>query len=743
MDPAGNAISLAKDIYALADLIHTQIKLVKANKEQSGLLGKRIHTLTQCIQNLATGRRIANFVSPLTELKVLLQECLDFICLFSNETSWFKQVFKAQTQSNKFQSFNQALDRCLQQLTLGLAAQHLLNEAEDKTAQAIDLNDIKSREEEILQLNIQAKQQLERIDQKINIAGGDLQKLVIDEQERHALLCQQLASMRCQFDRFLQARPTEEKKEIAPISPRLQIPFHELTFDGLIAKGSFGKVYLGRYQNQVVATKILEKFNFAEREEFIREVKIMNTLRSPHVVQLYGACLEEGRACMVMEYLDGGALDHYLMHHPLSLEQKQQIAKDIAIGLDYIHKRGVVHCDLKSGNILIDKSSGRAKLTDFGLAKTTHKDISATNKMSEAIAWMAPEVLNQQTPTTKSDIFSYGMILWQIYSGKSRPFLQATNNLKKEIIAGKREEITREIPAEIAALIRQCWDKDPENRPLLENVIQQLTGMMCSNEKSMRSASKNISSEEAETFYLQGIEYEKQQLQKKAVVCYQKAVEQGHIKAKTNLGYYYLKGLADLPLDKSYAFKLFNEAANAGHVRAMNNLVLMYRRGDGVVPNEQIASEWEKKAKEPEKLQNNVSQSSPLIQPATSFSPKLHTFEKNTAGKSPITQLNYPSPAIKKLPSAPSTPPTPPVNPALQSYQGPLASGSPQSLFNGGAKSASQSNHQSSNMNAASASLNTYQGNLFSQARPPSPSSPSNKIPLPKPNSFGKMEIRK
>lgn len=372
--------------------------------------------------------------------------------------------------------------------------------------------------------------------------------------------------------------PEEDK---SPIDPRYRIPLKELNFspDDFIAGGSVSYVYKVQWQQQIVAVKVFEVSQSEEdTAEFVRETAIMGRLRNPNVVQFYGACLEENSACLVMEYMEQGSLFDHLAKAELTPGQQKQIAIDIAKGVHYLHHQGIVHRDLKSGNVLLNKE-GHAKITDFGLSKIQTHSVMSISKKTEAIAWCAPEFLQEGQATPKTDMFSFGMVVWEIFTGK-KPFADLSNSeLTKKILAGEREVLPKDLPEGIAKLIQDCWSADPAQRPDAAQALQRLETY-----------------NPADVYYEKAKKLEEAREYKSAQQYYQSAADLGSFKAVANLGMFALKGVGGMPADKARAYDLLLQAAHKGNIRAMRNLAVMLDTGDGVKQDQARALEWYEKA---------------------------------------------------------------------------------------------------------------------------------------------------
>lgn len=254
----------------------------------------------------------------------------------------------------------------------------------------------------------------------------------------------------------------------------LLIPKASIVAQRKIAEGSFGDVYLGTYQNREVAIKQLKnKLSNNSRERLFEEVKIMAGLRSPYVVPFYGVTMEEPHM-LVMQYMQGGSLRSFLQSQAREIihwNLRLQISHDTSQGLAYLHERKIVHRDLKSLNVLLDRDK-HAVLADFGLA--TIKNEQSTSAAKESMLWMAPELFDKKPPSFASDLFSLGVVLWEIASHRLpfQEFRWNQNEISAQIKQGTREKFPEDTPDAYKNLAEKCWNSDPLKRPSAENAAQ-------------------------------------------------------------------------------------------------------------------------------------------------------------------------------------------------------------------------------------------------------------------------------
>jgi serine/threonine-protein kinase len=241
---------------------------------------------------------------------------------------------------------------------------------------------------------------------------------------------------------------------------------------GLLGRGGMGEVYRADdiKLGQAVALKFLPPAladDPVRRERFFAEVRIARQLAHPNVCRVYDISEYEGRHFLSMEYIDGEDLASLLQRiGHLSNEKAVDIARQLASGLSAAHERGVLHRDLKPSNVMLD-GHGRVRITDFGLAIAVDDEAQAT-EVSGTPAYMAPEQLAGKGATVRSDVYSLGLILYEIYTGK-RAF-------KATSIADLRAQKATHTPTApsdlrpgvdpvVERLIMRCLEKEPTVRP--------------------------------------------------------------------------------------------------------------------------------------------------------------------------------------------------------------------------------------------------------------------------------------
>ncbi|EDW02842.1 mitogen-activated protein kinase kinase kinase 7 [Drosophila grimshawi] len=260
------------------------------------------------------------------------------------------------------------------------------------------------------------------------------------------------------------------------------IQYDELIMDeDKIGEGGFGVVYSGKYMGEKVAIKQL--IGHIDKEEAIRKEATYQEMVNGHenCVKLFGYSTFEGNTYLVMEYMAGGSLWH-LMHKtsiPYSYAEGIGWLCQGAQALAYLRAhsvRGYIHRDVKPSNMLLDGDRKTLKICDYGLMRNVKTNM--TSYVGTAI-YMAPEVLNGKKYDEKCDVYSFGITIWEVFMRKM-PYediikeIRLTELLKKIDTEDLRPPIDAAIPKDIRQLIRECWDKDCDKRPSMQDIADRL-----------------------------------------------------------------------------------------------------------------------------------------------------------------------------------------------------------------------------------------------------------------------------
>ncbi|CAF4060085.1 unnamed protein product, partial [Rotaria sp. Silwood1] len=207
----------------------------------------------------------------------------------------------------------------------------------------------------------------------------------------------------------------------------------------------------------------------------------MHSIRYPHIVTFYGACTEHGKYALVMEYMSLGSL-YKILHKdelPLDWAQKLSIALQTAKGINYLHvlQPPILHCDIKSLNLLLERfhEGYIVKVCDFGLAQTrseTTRQSILTHALPCTLQWTAPEILRMKKHTDKSDIYSLGIVYWELAANEIPYDGHQNGNIREFVLSGDRLEIPETTPSSFSMVIQKCWANDPKDRPNCSQLIE-------------------------------------------------------------------------------------------------------------------------------------------------------------------------------------------------------------------------------------------------------------------------------
>uniref|UniRef100_A0A672J5I2 Mitogen-activated protein kinase kinase kinase 7 n=1 Tax=Salarias fasciatus TaxID=181472 RepID=A0A672J5I2_SALFA len=258
------------------------------------------------------------------------------------------------------------------------------------------------------------------------------------------------------------------------------IQYEDIQVEAAVGRGTFGVVFKAQWKGKDVAIKTIESDN--ERNAFLVELRQLSRVNHPNIVKLYGSC--DNPVCLVMEYAECGSLynllhsadpqPHYTASHAMSW------CLQCAQGVAYLHAmkpKALIHRDLKPPNLLLVARGTVLKICDFGTACDIQTYM--TNNKGSA-AWMAPEVFEGSNYSEKCDVFSWGIILWEVITRK-KPFDEIGGSafcIMWAVHRGTRPPLIRDLPEPIETLMTRCWDKEPSQRPSMSEVKNTMSGLM-------------------------------------------------------------------------------------------------------------------------------------------------------------------------------------------------------------------------------------------------------------------------
>ncbi|XP_013809117.2 tyrosine-protein kinase ITK/TSK [Apteryx mantelli] len=252
----------------------------------------------------------------------------------------------------------------------------------------------------------------------------------------------------------------------------------ELTCVQEIGSGQFGVVHLGYLLDKTkVAIKTIREGAMSE-EDFIEEAKVMMKLSHPKLVQLYGVCFEKTPICLVFEFMEHGCLLDYLRSQrgTFSKETLLGMCQDVCEGMAYLEQNSVIHRDLAARNCLVGESHV-VKVSDFGMSRFVLDDqYTSSTGTKFPVKWSAPEVFSYSNYSTKSDVWSFGVLMWEVFSEGKIPYENRTNGeVVEEINAGFRLYKPKLASKAIYEVMSHCWSMRKDDRPSFSVLLYQLS----------------------------------------------------------------------------------------------------------------------------------------------------------------------------------------------------------------------------------------------------------------------------
>ncbi|KAK9531210.1 hypothetical protein VZT92_010651 [Zoarces viviparus] len=274
--------------------------------------------------------------------------------------------------------------------------------------------------------------------------------------------------------------PSVDILETPPGYPFEEINYEDIEVEEVVGRGAFGVVCKAKWKGNDVAIKTIE--SESERKAFIVELRQLSRVNHPNIVKLYGSC--NNPVCLVMEYAEGGSL-YNVLHgaEPLpyyTASHAMSWCFQCSQGVAYLHgmkPKALIHRDLKPPNLLLVLGGTVLKICDFGTACDIQTHM--TNNKGSA-AWMAPEVFEGSNYSEKCDVFSWGIILWEVIT-RRKPFDEIGGPAFRIMWAvhnGTRPPLINNLPKPLESLMTRCWSKDPSQRPSMEEIVKIMTHLM-------------------------------------------------------------------------------------------------------------------------------------------------------------------------------------------------------------------------------------------------------------------------
>ncbi|XP_076992915.1 tyrosine-protein kinase Tec isoform X2 [Tamandua tetradactyla] len=249
----------------------------------------------------------------------------------------------------------------------------------------------------------------------------------------------------------------------------------ELTFMRELGSGLFGVVRLGKWRAQYkVAIKAIREGAMCE-EDFIEEAKVMMKLTHPKLVQLYGVCTQQTPIYIVTEFMERGCLLNFLRQRQghFSRDVLLSMCQDVCEGMEYLERNSFIHRDLAARNCLVNEA-GVVKVSDFGMARYVLDDqYTSSSGAKFPVKWCPPEVFNYSRFSSKSDVWSFGVLMWEVFTEGRMPFEKNTNyEVVTMVTRGHRLYRPKLASKYIYEMMLRCWQERPEGRPSFEDLLR-------------------------------------------------------------------------------------------------------------------------------------------------------------------------------------------------------------------------------------------------------------------------------
>ncbi|XP_051895605.1 ephrin type-B receptor 2 [Pristis pectinata] len=292
--------------------------------------------------------------------------------------------------------------------------------------------------------------------------------------------------MKIYIDPFTYEDPNEAVKEFAK-----EIDMSSVKIEQVIGAGEFGEVCSGHLKlpgkrEIFVAIKTLKSgYTEKQRRDFLSEASIMGQFDHPNVIHLEGVVTKSSPVMIITEFMENGSLDSFLRQNDgqFTVIQLVGMLRGIAAGMKYLADMSYVHRDLAARNILVN-SNLVCKVSDFGLSRFLEDDTSDPTYTSALggkipIRWTAPEAIQYRKFTSASDVWSYGIVMWEVMSYGERPYWDMTNqDVINAIEQDYRLPPPMDCPTALHQLMLDCWQKDRNNRPKFGQIVNTLDKMI-------------------------------------------------------------------------------------------------------------------------------------------------------------------------------------------------------------------------------------------------------------------------
>ncbi|CAD5234085.1 unnamed protein product [Bursaphelenchus xylophilus] len=278
-----------------------------------------------------------------------------------------------------------------------------------------------------------------------------------------------------------------------------ELKHDQIELGKMLGEGAFGGVYMGSMKYNGKTVKIAVKVHKGKElskemiKEMCKEARIMRRYDHPNIVKFYGVAMEKEPIMLIMELVDGGSLDKYLQKNvgKISSSTKVKMCLDAAKGLEYLHDKGCIHRDVAARNCLV--SEGKVKISDFGLSREVsvhNAKYKLTNlKQKLPIRWLAPETLTHAQYSSKSDVFSFGILMWEVFADGQDPYPGLTiAEVNLKVRDGYRMPPPEGMPASVGDIMtKSCFPAEPDERMSMYQIRKLLDEQVDGSARNIKS----------------------------------------------------------------------------------------------------------------------------------------------------------------------------------------------------------------------------------------------------------------
>ncbi|XP_047391837.1 cytoplasmic tyrosine-protein kinase BMX isoform X6 [Sciurus carolinensis] len=276
--------------------------------------------------------------------------------------------------------------------------------------------------------------------------------------------------------------PVSTKANKVPVSVSLgsgiwELKREEITLLKELGSGQFGVVQLGKWKGQYdVAVKMIKEGSMSE-DEFFQEAQTMMKLNHPKLVKFYGVCSKKYPIYIVTEYITNGCLLNYLKSHGKELEPSQllEMCYDVCEGMAFLESHQFIHRDLAARNCLVD-SDLSVKVSDFGMTRYVLDDQYVSSVGTKfPVKWSAPEVFHYFKYSSKSDVWAFGILMWEVFTLGKQPYdLYDNSQVVVKVSQGHRLYQPQLASDTIYQIMYSCWHELPEKRPTFQQLLSSI-----------------------------------------------------------------------------------------------------------------------------------------------------------------------------------------------------------------------------------------------------------------------------